>query len=82
MHFSHLVGELADALYQILVGLPVSSNHLSQNWNHLETVSVIKPEKWKRIQVTCRAKNGFLRTGICCQSQMSLKSTYVFAMFS
>lgn len=38
-----LARELADAFYQILVRLPVSSDHLSQNRNHLETVCVIKP---------------------------------------
>lgn len=42
---SHLVGKLADALHQVLVGLPVSGDHLSQNWDHLETVGVVKPEK-------------------------------------
>lgn len=43
--FPHLVWELADAFHQILVRLPVSSNHLSQNWDHLETVCIIKPEE-------------------------------------
>lgn len=44
--FPHLVGELANAFYQILVGLPVPGDHLPQSRDHLETVGVIKSGKY------------------------------------
>lgn len=42
---SHLCWELANALHQILVGLPVSSNQLPHHWNHLEAVGIVEPGK-------------------------------------
>lgn len=38
-----LIGELSDALHQVLVGLPVSSYQLPHHGNHLEGVAVIQP---------------------------------------
>ena len=40
--YSYLIREVADALHQVLVGLPVSCNDLTHDWNHLETVGVVQ----------------------------------------
>jgi hypothetical protein len=43
----HLIGKLTYTFNKVLVRLPLSSNQLSHNWNHLEGVLVIHP-------ATCR----------------------------
>lgn len=39
----NLIRELSDALYKILVGLPLSSNYLAHDWDNLEGILVVHP---------------------------------------
>lgn len=49
--YIYLIREFADALHQVLVGLPVTGNDLTHDWNHLEAVGVIQSAEKKRIHI-------------------------------